>query len=174
MTKIQNKLNRTFKLNFAPMTRQLKLDFQHWDRQVFTWFGRTNIIKMNVMPMLLYSLQTLTIKISPGFLRDLRSRFLRFIWARKPQRVRRAILMVPKQRGGIGFPDPVKYHEASLLARVVDWCVLQKKKPWVHMEQAMIEIPLEGLVWLPDADIPWAVRWVPPYDLLKVSLKILL
>lgn len=160
-TKIPNKLNRIFELNYVPMARQFKLDFQRWDREVFTWFGRTNIIKMNVMPSLLYLLQTLPIKISPSFLRDLRSRFLRFIWAGKPARVRRAILRLPKEKGGIGFPNPVRYQEALNLARVMDWCALQKRKPWVHMEQATIDIPLEGLVWLPEVDVPRAVRKHP-------------
>lgn len=115
-TKIPNKLNRVFELNFAPMSRQFKLDFQRWNREVFTWFGRINIIKMNVTTRLLYLLQTLPIKIPTGFMRDLRSEFLKFIWAGKPARLRRTILSLPKKRGGVGVLNPVKYHEASHLA----------------------------------------------------------
>lgn len=70
------------------------------------------------------------------------------------------ILSLPKERGGIGFPDPVKYHEAAHLARVVDWCVLQKK-PWVHMEQTTVALPLEGLAWLSDTDTPQTVKSHP-------------
>lgn len=147
-TKIPNKLSRVFELNFAPLARQIKSDLQRWDREIFTWFGRINIIKMNVMPRLIYLFQTLPIKISPGFLEDMRARFVRLIWAGKSARVRRDILTLPKERGGVGFPDPVGYYEASHLARVIDWCVVQKDKPWIHMEQATTNIPLEGIAWL--------------------------
>lgn len=70
-------------------------------------------------------------------------------------------LTLPKEKEGVGFPDLVRYQEATHLARVEDWCLLQKRKPWVHMEQAMIDFPLEGLVWLPETDIPQAVRRNP-------------
>lgn len=82
-TKIPIKLNRVLKLNFAPLARQFKLDLQRWDKEIFTWFGRITIIKMNVMPRLLYLFQTLPVKISTGYLRDLRARFVKFIWAGK-------------------------------------------------------------------------------------------
>lgn len=123
------------------------------------------------MPRLIYLFQTLPSKISPGFLRDLRSRLARFIWAGKPTRVRRDILTLRKERGGVGFPDPVGYYEASHLARVVDWCVLQKDKPLIHMEQATITIPLEGIVWLSDVEIPQAVRRHPTVGATLRSIK---
>lgn len=87
--------------------------------------------------------------------------------------MRRNILTLPKERGGVGFPDPVGYHKASHLARVVDWCKPHRDKPWIHLEQAMIAVPLGGLVWLAKADIPQAVRKHPTVGAtLRVTRKI--
>lgn len=100
-TNITKKLSRVFVLNHAPMVRQFRFDFQQWNREIFTWFGRINIIKMNIMPRLLYLFQTLPIKIPISFLRDIRSEFMKFIWAGKPARLRRNIFSLPKEKGGL-------------------------------------------------------------------------
>ena len=123
--------------------------------------GRINIIKMNIMPRLFYLFQTLPVKFPLGFLRDLRSRFTKFIWAGKSARLRRDILTLPKDRGGVGLPDPVSYYEAAHLARVVEWCALQRTKPWILMEQKITKIPLEGLAWIQEVDIPQEVKKHP-------------
>ncbi|XP_040178291.1 uncharacterized protein LOC120910599, partial [Rana temporaria] len=160
-TKIPKKLNRILELNLAPLTRQIKRDLQKWDKEVFTWFGRVNIIKMNAMPRILYLLQTLPTSIPQGFLKEIRMKFAGFIWAGKPARVRRDILTLPKEKGGIGFPDPLAYYEAVHLSRVLDWCATPKIKPWILLEQAMIEIPLEGLIWLSKSILPQSVKKHP-------------
>ena len=160
-TKIPNRLNRIFELNYAPLIRQIKLDFQRWEKEISTWFGKINIIKMNIMPRILYLFQTLPVKLSAGFLKEMRARFVRSIWAGKPPRVRRAILTLPKERGGVGLPDPVSYYEAAHLARVVDWCTVQEAKPWIQLEQTITTIPLEGIVWLAEAEIPQEVKRHP-------------
>ena len=80
-TNIPKKLSRIHELNLAPLVRQLKKDLQKWDKEVFTWFGRINIIKMNAMPRVLYLLQTLPTKISQGVLKEIRGKFVGFIWA---------------------------------------------------------------------------------------------
>lgn len=97
-----------------------------------------------------------------------RSKFASFIWAGKS--VRRDILTLPKEQGGVGFPDPVGYHEAIHLTRVLDWCTSQKKT-WVQTEQATSEIPLEGLAWLPNTVIPKVVKQHPMVGATLRSFK---
>lgn len=43
------------------------------------------------------------------------------------------------------FPDPVKYHAAVYLMRVIDWSNQKNVKPLLEIEQAAISVPLEGL-----------------------------
>lgn len=119
---------------------------------------------MNLMARLLYL--TLPIKIPLGLPRDLRSRFVGFIWAGKPARVCRDILTPPKERG-VGFPD----HETLHLKKVLDWCASSKDKPWIHMGQAKSEIPLEGVVWLTDSTILQAMKRHPTVGTTLRSVK---
>lgn len=44
------------------------------------------------------------------------------------------------------------------------------RKPWIEMEQATIALPLEGLAWLPDMDIP---RSVKRYPMVGTTLRII-
>lgn len=101
-TNIPRNLNRIFELNFSPLLCKLKVDLKR-DRETFTWFGRSNILKMNVMPRLIYLFQTLPVRLPLNFLTELQTRLTRFIWAGIPLRICRAIWSLPKvQGGGIG------------------------------------------------------------------------
>lgn len=51
-----------------------------------------------------FLLQALPIKLSQGFLKEIRNDFLKFVWASKPARLCRSMLSLPKVRGGLGFP----------------------------------------------------------------------
>lgn len=139
---------RTFSLNFPPLLKTIKADLQKWKGGLFTWFGRIGILKMNVLPRLLYPLQTLPIAIPLSFLQQIRTIFGTFVLAGKGPRINRKILSLPKQFGGLGLPDPIRYHRAVHLARVTEWCRLKEPKPWVRIEQNAVDIPLAGLPWL--------------------------
>lgn len=78
------------------------------------------ILKMNVMPRLIYPFQTLPIKLPRSYLNEL---VYTFVWVGKMLRLHRPILTLPQIRGGIGVPDPVRYYVASHLTRIMEWCV---------------------------------------------------
>lgn len=48
----------------------------------------------------------------------------------------------------IVFYDPIAYHEATMLARIVDWCALEKHKQWLALEKHFLTLPLQVLPWL--------------------------
>lgn len=66
-------------------------------------------MKINILPSLLYLLQTLLTKLLPIFLGDLRARLLSYLWKENRARINRMTFRLPKQWGGIGFPDLGKY-----------------------------------------------------------------
>lgn len=68
--------------NFPPFFWQLK-DLARWSKMVLLWFGRSNVIKMNFFPHLLYLFPALPIKIPGIFLNQFRSEFENFLWAGK-------------------------------------------------------------------------------------------
>lgn len=117
---------------------------------------------------LIYLLQAFPVKLPAGFLRDLRTSFLNFLWAGKPARLKTSMLTLSKMKGRNRFPNPVKYQEATHLTRVVDWCKQYDMKPWFQLEQTVIDSPLAGLPCLPERSITASTKLHP---LIGVTLQ---
>lgn len=141
--KLTSSIDKVFQANFPPLIREFSSDLERWNKGPYTWMGRNAILKMNILPRLLYLLQTLPIAIPESFLKSIRS-----IWAKKHPRLSFNLLAMPKSRGGMAFPDPIRYYKAIHLARVLAWCRDEGHKTWIAIEQSCTEIPLRCLPWL--------------------------
>lgn len=145
--RLLSRVEDIFPINFPPLLSDIKKDLLKWQSGGFSWFGRCSIIKMNIMPRLLYYLQTLPVKVPKAFLQATNRTIGRFIWAQKPPRLAQAILRLPKTSGGIGLPDVRLYHAACHLTRIIDWCKHEKLKQWIQIEQLLAGLELKGLPW---------------------------
>lgn len=155
---IPRNLGRVFELHFSPLLRQFKLDICHWDKETFTWFGRSNVPKMNVMPHLIYLFQSLPIKLPHSFLSDLHSLF----GQAHPLETIDLLCLSLKFRGGVWVSQtPVKYYEASHLTRIMEWCVTTEPKLWVDLEQATVDSVLAGLPRTPLRSCPPTITQHP-------------
>lgn len=81
--------------------------------------------------------------------------FTKYIWGNKRPRIQGCLLTLPKMFGGI--PDIQKYHQATHLTWVIDWCRHGDQKLWTQLEQ-FSTIPLHRA--------PWCFQALPP--VLKV------
>lgn len=52
------KLNEIYSRNFTPILKGIQQDLQKWTTGSFLWFGRAAIVKMKVLPRIVYLLQT--------------------------------------------------------------------------------------------------------------------
>ena len=48
-----------------------------------SWIGRTNSVKMSIVPRTIYIVNTIPIKITPSFFTELQQRILQFVWNQK-------------------------------------------------------------------------------------------
>lgn len=62
---IPSKLTELYDRNYSPILQSIKNDLTKWSSGQFSWFGRIAILKMNVLPRILYILQTVPIKLPP-------------------------------------------------------------------------------------------------------------
>lgn len=92
--RLSSRVEDIFSINFPPLQTEIKKDLLKWQSGMFSWFGRCSIIKMNIMPRILYHLQTLPVKVPHTFLRAVNRTLIRFIWAQKPPRLSQAIFKV--------------------------------------------------------------------------------
>lgn len=118
--KIRTKLTDLYAQNFQPVLQTIKGDLHKWHAGPFSWFGRTAILKRNVLPRPLYLFQALPIKLPTTFFSAYKGMCRTLIWASKTSRLSWDRLTLPKIQGGLSLPDIQKYHWACHLTRIVD------------------------------------------------------
>ncbi|XP_040274347.1 olfactory receptor 1468-like [Bufo bufo] len=111
-----------------------------------SWFGRKNIVTSLVLPRLTYLQQVLPIPVPKTYYVRLKREISKFVWDGKRARLACSVLCRPKDKGGIGLPDPELYGKAVSLSRVVDWLTGPIEKPWVFMEQCEFGSSISGLL----------------------------
>ena len=154
--KLTPNLKDLYSKNFLPLLKNIKSDLLSWDKGFFSWFGRADIIKMNILPRILYLLQTIPIKIPSSFFKDFKRMCTKFIWNLKQPRIKWDKLIIPKLLGGTGLPDVQKYYWACHLTRILDWHLHAHTKAWVELEEVSSSpaLPLIHLPWITARKIP--------------------
>ena len=64
-----------------------------------SWMGRISLIKMNVLPRILYPMQMLPLKINRKLILDIERLLSKFIWHGKKARIKMKILQSPIDGG---------------------------------------------------------------------------
>lgn len=141
-TKISLSIDRMFKANLPPLQQSIKEELRQWHRHTYTWFGRKAILKMTIMPRVLYLFQTLLITIPQSFLKTLWWEILKLCMGTSHPPLSHNYLTILRLNGGIAIPGPMKYHQASYLYRVIAWHRDYSCKQWVSLEQASSDNPL--------------------------------
>ncbi|KAM9311530.1 E3 ubiquitin-protein ligase RNF213 [Gastrophryne carolinensis] len=75
---IPSNLSTIYELNYKPLVTKIQSDLDKYTTKPFSWFGRINILKMDILPKFLYLFQTAPIKLPSGFFRKLQAAFSKF------------------------------------------------------------------------------------------------
>lgn len=118
---LTSNLSSLFHRNYIPLLNSIKTDLQKWTQMAHSWLGRISIVKMNVLPRLLFMFQMIPYKIPPGFFRLVQSMICKFVLNRKQPRLAYKCLIKPKREGGLAIPDFKRYYLAIILNRISDW-----------------------------------------------------
>uniref|UniRef100_A0A8C5PW05 Reverse transcriptase domain-containing protein n=1 Tax=Leptobrachium leishanense TaxID=445787 RepID=A0A8C5PW05_9ANUR len=165
--------SRLFEFNYKPLLDSFRTDLAGWNSKYISWLGRINVIKMNLLPRLLYVFQTVPIPVAAEFFVTLRSLILKFIWSKGKPRVRYETLCRAKSRGGLALPDIKLYFYATQLTRVLDWSLTSAEKLWLDLEEEIMEAPLWTLPWIRPRDSrDRQAQWSIPRATLHLWRKI--
>uniref|UniRef100_A0A670J4H9 Reverse transcriptase domain-containing protein n=1 Tax=Podarcis muralis TaxID=64176 RepID=A0A670J4H9_PODMU len=114
-----------FKDNYDKCWTEVKKDLDIWSRLKLSLLGRIAVIKMNVLPRMLFLFQTLQIIDKMDCFKRWQKDISKFVWQGKKPRIKFKTLTDAKDRGGFALPDLRLYYESAAFCWLKDWLLLE-------------------------------------------------
>lgn len=141
-----------FKSNFPPLFDAIRADLNHWAPLPLSWLGRVALIKMNILPRLLYPLQMIPILLSNKVIKVLEGWLSSFIWSKRKPRLKMSTLQMGGCDGGLDVPNIRLYQLASHLRVIASWHHPDPASIWHGIESSQSKCPLLNLLFINNSE----------------------
>uniref|UniRef100_A0A3P9QCK9 Reverse transcriptase domain-containing protein n=1 Tax=Poecilia reticulata TaxID=8081 RepID=A0A3P9QCK9_POERE len=125
-----NKFSKISGYNWS-ITKNKKLCFwvsdklARWKRLPISFLGRVNLVKMIILPQLIYPVSMLFLFIDSKDLAGINKAISEFIWAGRKPKIKTEVLQLPRALGGWALPN-IENYVLSLHARIISMWSTQK------------------------------------------------
>jgi len=139
-------ISKLFESNYGPINKEVKSDIAKWTLLPLDMSNRIEIIQMNILPRILYLVQSLPLEVLQKQFNEWDGMISRFVWSGRKPRIKFKTLQLTKEKGGRALPCLQDYYYAAQLKPLVNWCIPSYESRWKTLELSQIDTPIQSIL----------------------------